>query len=432
MTDRVRAGWLEILKGKFARDSLMTMGAVGVAGCAGLVVNLIIASTYGAHALGVFNLAYAALVIGAQVGAFGVPMAVLKYLSEFADDKDAGGAVVLVGLGLAAAVAAVVSSGVFLLRDALGRAMDSPDLAKALFLVAPTIWMMSVNKTLLNSLNALRRMRAYSAFFGARPVLIVASLTFLVLGGAPSWALCGSLGIAEAFLLVGLFPVVFSSFRGGAPSGCREWGGRLLGFGFKSVPGGLMAELNTRIDILVLGLLVSDTQVGIYSMAAMLVEGLYQLPYVFRLNVDPLITRLYASGRHGELVSMVRKGLCYSYPAMVALALAAVALYPLVAVTITGDAVFAAGTGPFAVLAVGLVVQGGFLPFSGILVQSGRPGSQTLLLMGIAAVNVLGNFALVPGFGLFGAAAATSLAAALGVPMLLWLVRRQLGIRLLG
>jgi O-antigen/teichoic acid export membrane protein len=60
----------------------------------------------------------------------------------------------------------------------------------------------------------------------------------------------------------------------------------------KSFFSNVLLQMNTRIDVLVLGLFWSDHIVGIYSFAATLAEGVYQLLVVLRTNYNPMLVRL--------------------------------------------------------------------------------------------------------------------------------------------
>ena len=46
---------------------------------------------------------------------------------------------------------------------------------------------------------------------------------------------------------------------------CRSWLKRHLAFGARGLMSGVFLELNTRIDVLAIGLFLSDTDVGTYS-----------------------------------------------------------------------------------------------------------------------------------------------------------------------
>ena len=70
-----------------------------------------------------------------------------------------------------------------------------------------------------------------------------------------------------------------------------------LVFGLKGALSGVMGQLSTRIDILMLGIFMNDKIVGIYSFAAILIEGISQLFMVVRVNIAPSCTRLLSTRR---------------------------------------------------------------------------------------------------------------------------------------
>src|SRR4030095_6718684 len=75
--------------------------------------------------------------------------------------------------------------------------------------------------------------------------------------------------------------LVRTGFKGDA-----RWVVRHLSFGWHALPGNLITELNTRIDVLVLAVFVSDRIVGVYSFVAMLAEGVFQIGVVVRAVVN--------------------------------------------------------------------------------------------------------------------------------------------------
>ena len=52
-----------------------------------------------------------------------------------------------------------------------------------------------------------------------------------------------------------------------------------------------ISELNTRVDVLMIGAFLGDVKAGIYSIAILLAEGLWQFSVVVRNNINPLLTR---------------------------------------------------------------------------------------------------------------------------------------------
>jgi len=79
---------------------------------------------------------------------------------------------------------------------------------------------------------------------------------------------------------------------------------------------------------------------------------------------------------------------------------------------------------------VGISVNAGYRPFLGVLLQGERPGSHTILVACVAITNILLNAVLIPHFGIYGAAAATSVAYIVEAVVLIVFARRMLGVRL--
>jgi O-antigen/teichoic acid export membrane protein len=186
-------------------------------------------------------------------------------------------------------------------------------------------------------------------------------------------------------------------------------------------------ELNTRIDVLVIGLYWSDEHVGRYSLAAVFAEGLYQCLVVLRNQMNPVLAKLWAVGAKDELLALVRKAWRYVYPGIALAYLAALGVLALLlqhgfAVTEPKRALAC-----FAILGLGVIAIGGFVPFDGLLLLAGKPAHYTLFTFTIVFSNAALLFALVPRFGIEGAAASTALALGFSIASLAVIMRWQLG-----
>ena len=67
---------------------------------------------------------------------------------------------------------------------------------------------------------------------------------------------------------------------------------------------GLFIELNTRIDVLILGSFVSDSLVGVYSLFSLISEGFYNLFTVMNI-LNPRITRYMNEGLFSEIKKLI-------------------------------------------------------------------------------------------------------------------------------
>jgi O-antigen/teichoic acid export membrane protein len=179
-----------------------------------------------------------------------------------------------------------------------------------------------------------------------------------------------------------------------------------------------------------IGVYLSDTAVGIYTFAAMVAEGLYQLLIVLQNNYNPVLAQILAARDWDRLRETVRRARTRTYLAMTAVAIAAVALYPLALSILIGDPAFEPGWLPFGILMAGIVLASGYVPFGQILLMAKQPGWHTGLMSLIVLVNVAGNALLIPHLGLEGAATATAISMASSVLFLKLFVRARLGVRM--
>jgi len=199
-----------------------------------------------------------------------------------------------------------------------------------------------------------------------------------------------------------------------------------LSFGGKAAVAGWMSEANTRVDVLVLGVFMSDRAVGIYSAASTLVEGLVQLPTVLRNNLNPLITQLAVARRIGSLRTLIGRSAKLTAWTMGAVCLVAVAGYPLFARWVLGDRAYEAAWPAFALACLGLAVGAWMLPLDSFFVQVGLPERQTLFKLLVLSFNVVALLVFVPVAGLSGAGAAVGMTFVLSSVLLRALMDRAL------
>ncbi len=187
-----------------------------------------------------------------------------------------------------------------------------------------------------------------------------------------------------------------------------------------------MALLNLRADVILLGALRGAKEAGIYSMAA-------SLAYLVRLGivaVNPALAPLAANAktgggeRHLETVARSASRLAF-VPALACTAGLLVFGRWMLALF---KPEFVPGYAALAILAVGFLVVAALGPVETILLMKNEQRLAAAAAVGACALNVLLNLALIPGFGMEGAAFATALS------MIVWglsmtvAIRRRLGL----
>lgn len=418
---------------RFQAALVWNFGSLAVLGVSGIALNALIGALYDEAALGVFNQALAAYIFFSQAAVGGLDRSVLKEVAACAGERARVSAIVAAGLVPTALLAALVTLAFWFARAPIGAWLESPGTAEGIAWAAPGLFFFALNKVLLATVNGLSRMRAFAVYQALRYVLILAALGgFALLDRERAHAahLAGVFSFAEAVLFLVLALEVWLQVRGPL---ARSWTERIrphLDYGLRSVGSGVLLELNARVDVLMIGWFMTDRDVGVYTFAAMIVEGVYQLLVVLQNLYNPILARGLAARALGELHATIQRGKRRTYLGMLAVAALAVLLYPLALALLTDKPGFAESVVPFRWLLLGIVLCAGYIPFAQTLLMAGFPGTHTLYMVLTVLINVVGNALLIPKHGLAGAAIATSLSMFLGVFVLSGFVRARTGLRL--
>jgi stage V sporulation protein B len=191
----------------------------------------------------------------------------------------------------------------------------------------------------------------------------------------------------------------------------------------------MLLELNSRVDVLMLGAFLLDADVGVYSFAAFVAEGVFQVLVALQNVYNPVLAEHLGARRVPELEQLAHKVRRWTYVAFTGVALLALAGFPVLLWAL-GKPEFSGGWAPLALILLGMTAASGYMPFAQTLLMGNRPGWHTGMMASIVLVNVAGNALLIPPFGLAGAAAATGLCLVYSAFALRTLVARQLAVKL--
>lgn len=396
-------------KSKFAIDSILNLAGVFLLGVFGIVFNVLIIHFYTAIDLGVFNQIYAVYVVFSQFSVLGIQNSTLKHIAQFAEMRTECNKIITSGLALCAISASFFTVLLFSVRGLLGNLLESPAVASGLPYVLPGLWCFAMNKLFMSILNGFEEMKAYAFFSSLRAIVMILGISALVIIRVDGHKLPLVFTIAESIVFVTIFFFTKRYFSFIGPGDCLDWVRKHLIFGIKSFSTGLIAELNTRIDIFILGIFSTDRIVGIYSFAAILVEGLGQIPFVLRRMFDPKLTKLIYSDLLADVRTLIRKSVLRTFCGMLVIYGSSALLFPHVIKLLTSNADFNASWIIFCILVAGALIQSSYIPFSGILIQGGYPGYQSLFILALCLTNTALNFILIPHFGMYGAAVATTI-----------------------
>lgn len=413
--------------GKFQSDVLWNFASIAVLGFSGIALNSLIGGQYGPAALGVFGQVWAWYVFFSQLAVGGVDLSVLKATSEHQRDRAKVAEVVLGALAPTLALALASTLVFFGASGLAARIAQSDGVAVGMALAAPGLFFFALNKVLFGVVNGLQRMRAFALLQSSRFVLMLGGYFTVRELGWPAERIAFLFTFAEAILFAMLAVEVGRQIPWRVGEAWRSWVGAHLRFGVKSVLSGVLLELNSRVDVLMIGYYLDDVRVGVYTFAAMIAEGVFQLQVKLQNVYNPRIAQALASGRHDELRAMVRKGRVWSWALMFAVGAIAVAGYPLALDVLRQPPEMDGGLPAFATLLLGIALSAGYMPFQQTLLMGNRPGWHSAMMLMVVAINFVGAALLIPRLELVGAATATAFAMIASVAILRALVKRQLG-----
>jgi len=417
-------------KTEFQKDIWWNGLSFAIMGISGIVLNVLILVKYNVEILGAFNQVYAIYILISQLAVWGLYSSVLKHTSQYSDDESVCNQILTSALILGIGIASAVTFLCYLIIPLAGYLLESLNVELGLTFILLGLWCFAINKILLSFINGKRLMKAFAFFNSFRYLMLPSFLVILILLNLPGYTIPLIFSLTEFVLLIVLSVFVFRLFSFTPISKCKKWFKIHLPFGAKSLLGGSIVEINSRVDVLMLGLFLSDKVVGIYSFAAMLAEGFDQIPTIFRVNYNPLLTKLTVQKKFSDLSLMVRTFIKKWLPMSMIFGFVIIIGFPFIIKVIFSETDLFESWMVFAILITGIVLKSGYSVFWELPTQSGHPGYQTLLITFVAISNVILNYFFILQWGIYGAAIATSCSFVLGIFYLKLIVNKTLKIKI--
>lgn len=409
------------MAGKGRNSAVLLLESVSRMG-AGFVVAILLARQYGPTGLGLITTASSSVTIFLGFSALGLSGVLIRELVEKFEQRGS----ILVTVTLAKLVA-----GAFLLLAlilSVTAFAENPDLIHLTLIMGLGYLFAS-----LDTVDSLYNARSeFTRLVSLRMTALILSTALKILAIQLDWGLeVVALGYALDYGLVYLLPALDFLFRrnGGARAADFHPGvdlrelGRLLRRSWPVLISGGFAQINLKIDTLIIAALASVADVGIYSAASRLSEAWSVLAMAIVTASFPTLVKLARSdtptyGR--ELASLLRKLIWLSVAGAIAIAFLS---SPIIAL-LYGQEFAAAST------ILSIHVFGGVFLFirtavsRWLIIEDLLKFSLVSHLSG-ALVNVVLNFAFIPAMGIVGAAWASVASYATSGLLFLVLTRRS-------
>jgi O-antigen/teichoic acid export membrane protein len=418
---------IKITNNKFNSDLIWNLICFAFVVVIGIMLNAIITKFYDESVLGVFNQIYAIYMLLSQLAVGGVHLSVQKYIPEYTNDSKKANVILTSALVLATLTSITVIVVAYILRGVPGSLLDSPNVTDGFPMVLGGLLFFSYNKILLSYHNAYRRMKTFGFFSALRFFFTLCFLLGLIHWKAnPNYLAC-SLALAETalFLCVSFYSLHFFKFS--FSDDYNVWMKKNFQFGNKALLGNFLMDVNTRVDVFLIGIFLNDASVGIYSLGATIAEGVAQLPILLRNNINPIISKCYTTRKEPVFKRLLSRNIKSFYKILSPLAIASILGFPLYLWIFSIHNNFYTIWGVYATLTLGLAASAGYLPFQMLFNQVGKPSIQTLFIVALSGTNVLLNILLIPLFGVIGAGIATGLSLVAQIFIQKYLTKRVLG-----
>jgi O-antigen/teichoic acid export membrane protein len=346
----------------------------------------------------------------------------------------------IVGSSLAVAIAwgaLFTAIGAAVLPIVLHR--HDPEVLHSAYTFLPYIPLSIFSMTLLGVLNGLHRDHAFQAM----RVLVIAAAAVLLVG----FAIAGHLTIQTTVwsYLGGQVATAIWTIRLVRQSNPRplridrDMTRKVVRYGLLSHSGSVSAQLNQRLDLLVVSIFLSARDLGLYTIAFTLTTAAFVIGWSVAYVVLPRV----AAAKHNDQVVLARRSVSLTFWASTLVAVPFLALMPELVKLFFGSA-YSPATDISRVLLIGAIVLGTTRALEAVLRGLGRPFEAGLAEIISLAVTVAGLATLLPAMGLMGAAIASLIAyttsmlvmlertrAALHVPVRVLLIPSWEDIRLL-
>ncbi|RIL07166.1 MAG: hypothetical protein DCC71_04115 [Proteobacteria bacterium] len=402
---------------------LQVMAGNGVYIALGFACNVVVANGLGPAAYGTLAIAMAVMLVLQELAGSGLDLAMVRLAAQHAaTDPARAQRIFRAGLYVKLAVSAAVMALAWLCAGPVARgAFGDPELAGPLRWAAVGVLGGALHGWVLARFQADEHFRHYALFRSVNNALKLAALGGLWLAGALTLDAVLAVSVGVFFVAYGVGLPFLPRAQDAAPPGALAGAGRdVLRFGRWIVASHLLFALYSRVDLLMIGRLLTPEDAAFYAVAWNFSFPIDLCTYAVILAMLPRVARLTT---RAEYVAETRRifALC------AAIAVALLPLFflaePSIRLLFPG---YAASAEIFRVLFLGPLVTVLVHPLYLILYARNRVAMLTAVDLVLVVACAAGCLVWIPAYGTIGAAWATVAARVVNCLLVLGLVVLEL------
>ncbi|MBP1910660.1 flippase [Methanolobus bombayensis] len=402
---------LGIKFGKIMKDIQWSFVALATASLSHLLLRIVLGRELGPSGLGVYTLVYTIYMLGMQFAAFGLGNAITKYVAEFSDALEKAKEFISVGIVSSFLIGTLM--GAFLYIGSYHISVNIfkvPEMIYLLKITAIVFPFMAIYKVVLGALNGFRDMKnfalaniALNAFIFLVSVFFVINLKMHVKGAVLGFVLPTIvLGILSIYFIYPYLKIPKS------PLLKNETLKNLLNFGFYVVLGNSIGYIYLHIDSLMIGYYLTETEVGLYAVAVIFIQGVSLIPSAAQNVTNPIIAQNFAKKQYETILTMIKNITSKVLLASIIISMIAIIFGETLIVTIFGME-FLSAYHPLIILLIGYTFYSPFRSIGTFYSSIGHVQLSYKIALFTAAMNILLNLLLIPKYNIIGASMATSI-----------------------
>jgi len=417
---------------RFVLDSFWTLSSTIITILAGASLNIYIGNVYNAEGLGLYTVSLSIYMILSIIGPLGTHNALVKFVAQHHKNPKEINHFVSIGFIISFASGVFLSILIFFSSDLFGNFFSRVQgYSQAQKIIALSILFIALNKSILSFFNGLKLMKHYSLLESLRYIFIVIFTFIFSISLKSIYGAIWAFPVSEIFLFIIAiitckkhFEFIITNFF--------KYTKQLLSFGIQVLFSGFVGQLNTKIDLLLIGYFLADTDAGIYAVSVMLARSVLLLPGAIQKITNPSITRYYYEKNQKQMEKMINILMKFVFIAFILGALLLILLYkPIINFIYPNNPEFLTSYEAFKYLMIGIIFFGTFATVGTSIGGSiGRPDIAWKISVSLLFLNGVLNIALIPKLGILGAALATMISLIINFILALFLQKKLLKIKI--
>ena len=418
---------LETVK-KFSMDVSWVFFSSFITLVISFLIRPLLARWLGPEGLGLYSIILMVYSLSLIFGSFGLPMALIKYVSEFKKDIKKLSQFASTGLFSSLIFGTIVGIILYFLSKNIADFFNMPKLLIPVKLLAGVLPFAAYLEGQIYILNGLRAMKHYTVLVISQQILMICFITgFIALG-------YGINGATIGIFLSTVVTVVFGQFL------IKEFikidlyklipnMKKIIPFGGKIALTNSVNTINTKLDIIMVGYFLIATEVGYYSVALALSQFFWFIPLSIQRITYPATAQYWNENTHAILEKMISKVMKITTIILLLIGLIITFFAGDIILILFGNGFYHAIV-PLYILLIGTIIRGCICtPIGASLTAINRPDLPLKISIFMIAINISLNILLIPKYGIIGAATATTISLSLGAIIFLILTIKKLALK---